>query len=118
MKALWFSVWLLAERFLRCTRCCNYGTPCHCYGGSIARRIFRHREEVKETTDDALGFVLGGLLLLFPVLVLVFMGEKAMLLWRLLGLAGHVIVMGSWLALVRSTGCGSCKNTACTLYKE
>ena len=110
--------WLLAERFLRCTRCCNYGTPCYCYGGSVAKKTFRQREEEKEKTDDLISFTLGGLLLLFPVLALVFMSGTLPYLWKGVAAVAHLVVMGGWLAAQQGTGCKKCKNSICTLYRE
>ncbi|HNW93116.1 MAG TPA: hypothetical protein PKM88_09450 [bacterium] len=109
---------LLLDRFFRCTRCPNYATPCYCGGGSIARKLFRRREMKADQADDMLGLLLGGLLLFFPLLVLLALDELHGWGARIGYSVVHLVLAGGWLALQQKQGCAKCRNTYCILYRE
>lgn len=108
---------LVLDRYLRCTRCVYYGTPCHCFGGLLAKPLFRPREQEKEKIDDIMAAVLLGTFLSFPLFIFLLLADNLAWPTRLLLTGVQLLFAGAWLALHRLRGCRQCKNTACRLYK-
>lgn len=110
--------YLVADRFLRCTRCCYFGTVCYCFGGKIASFIFRAQESKLEPVDDRIAGALLGILVVFPVVIFVFLSGADLGWVGKLGYSAiHLLLAGAWFFQHSKTACAFCKNVNCPLYR-